>query len=73
MILSQISQGQWFSPSPTIIMHPLYHHADELTQVERRMFRELALGAGARKVMLWTGRELADEELVTFKEPFPGE
>jgi len=35
-----------------------------LSQVEERVLRELAAGAGARKVFVWVGHELSDQEVI---------
>lgn len=35
-----------------------------LSEVEERLFRELALGAGARKMALWTGQELRPDQVM---------
>lgn len=52
-----------FSPSPIIVMHPLDRLDGGLTEVEHRALTELATGAGAWKAFVWTGRELADQEI----------
>jgi rod shape-determining protein MreB len=54
-----------FRPLPTIVMHPLGDPEGGFTQIERRALHELALGAGASKVVVWVGRELSDAELVS--------
>jgi rod shape-determining protein MreB len=61
-----------FLPSPVVVMHPLGEHAGGLTQVELRAMRELALGAGARKVHLWQGPALTDEQLLSGAFPAGG-
>ena len=35
-----------------------------LSKIEERAFMELAAGAGARKVMVWVGHELSDQEVI---------
>jgi rod shape-determining protein MreB and related proteins len=50
--------------APLIVMHPLGTPEGGFTQVERRAFREMALGAGASEVVLWVGRELSDAEVL---------
>lgn len=50
-----------FQPAPLVVMHPLEKLEGGLTPVEKRAFRELALGAGARKAAIITGPELDDE------------
>ena len=49
--------------APAIIMHPMEKLEGDLTQVERRAFRELALGAGARAVVVYQGEELTTRSL----------
>ncbi len=50
--------------SPTVIMHPLEMVDEKLSEVEKNVFREVALAAGARDVKLWLGKKLSDNELV---------
>ena len=42
-------------PAPRIVMHPLEKHEGGLTEIEERALVELALGAGAREVLVYTG------------------
>jgi rod shape-determining protein MreB len=58
--------------APVVLIHPLGSPAGGFTQVERRAFREMALGAGASEVVVWTGRVLTDQEARARKFP-PGE
>ncbi|MEW6165868.1 MAG: rod shape-determining protein [Pseudomonadota bacterium] len=58
-----------FTLSPRIVIHPLGSPAGGFTQVERRAFREMAAGAGASEVIVWTGRPLTDQELLSKKFP----
>lgn len=67
----RIHGRSWFVPSPRIIIHPLGDPEGGFTQVERRAFREMALGAGASEVVVWTGRELTNQEAVDGSFP-PG-
>lgn len=53
----------WLALAPTIVMHPLGSPGGGFTQVERRAFREMALGAGASEALVWVGRELTDQEV----------
>ena len=45
-------------------MHPLENIDEKLSEVEEKVFKELALSSGAREVKLWVGEELTDEELL---------
>ncbi len=60
--LKELFSQRWFSPSPVIVMHPLDKVEGGLSEVEDRVFRELAMAAGARKVVVWLGEELSDAE-----------
>jgi len=61
-------------PSPCVVMHPMAKAEGGYTQVERRAFREMALGAGASQVFPWIGRPLTDAELLLRRAPEgPGE
>ena len=53
-----------FSASPIILIHPMEKTEEGLSDVEDRIFRELAAGAGASKVIVWVGHELSDAEVV---------
>jgi hypothetical protein len=48
--------------SPQVVIHPIDMVEGGLSEIEDRVFRELALGAGAFKVVLHTGHELSDSE-----------
>ena len=54
----------WLSPSPRAVIHPLGEPAGGFTQVELRAFHEMARSAGAAQVVVWTGRELTNEEVM---------
>lgn len=54
---------------PIIIMHPLTIFDDGLSHIEQKAIRELAYSAGARKVFIWSGRELKDKELASLSFP----
>jgi hypothetical protein len=48
---------------PQILMHPLEMIEGGLSQIEQRIFLEVAKGAGASKATVWLGPELSDEEV----------
>ncbi|NVJ59493.1 MAG: 1-pyrroline-5-carboxylate dehydrogenase [Gammaproteobacteria bacterium] len=50
--------------SPQILIHPVDMVEGGLSEVESRVFRELAFGAGACRVVLYVGSELSDSEAV---------
>ena len=50
--------------SPVVVIQPMEMMEGGLSEVETRVLRELANGAGARKAAVWTGEELSDEEVI---------
>jgi rod shape-determining protein MreB len=46
-----------------VVIHPLEKIEGGLSQVEERLFHELAVGAGASKVVVWAGAPLSDAEV----------
>jgi rod shape-determining protein MreB len=72
-VVRQVLGGTLFQTAPRIVMHPLGDPAGGYTQIERRAIREMALGAGASKVVVWVGKPLSDEEILNEKYPPEGE
>jgi hypothetical protein len=64
-VIKKVHKGKWFSTSPVIVVHPMEMVDGGLSQIEERVFKELAAGAGARKVVLWLGHELSDHEIIS--------
>jgi rod shape-determining protein MreB len=62
--LIRVRTPSWIMLTPRVVIHPLGNPAGGFTQIERRAFREMALGAGASTVHVWTGRPLTDQELL---------
>lgn len=56
--LREVHSSKYLSPSPVVIMHPMDKLEGGITDIECRVYRELALGAGARKVYIHVGKEL---------------
>lgn len=48
---------------PQVVIQPVSKVEGGLSEVEDRIFRELALGAGAIKAVVHVGSELSDEEV----------
>ena len=46
-----------FRPAPRVVMHQLEKADGGLTDIEDRVLRELAVGAGAREVLVYTGAQ----------------
>jgi len=60
--LTELFAGSWFSPSPVVVIQPMEMIEGGLSEIEDRALRELVMGAGARKVVIWIGHELSDFE-----------
>lgn len=56
-------KGSGFFQSVRIVIQPMAKHEGGLTQIESRVLRELALGAGAAKVVVWVGAVLSDDAI----------
>lgn len=54
----------WLSPSPIVIIQPMIMTEGGLSEVEERTLREVAIGSGARQVVVWVGKELSNEEVL---------
>ncbi|GGY82671.1 hypothetical protein GCM10011613_29390 [Cellvibrio zantedeschiae] len=54
----------WLGASPCLLIQPMEMNEGGLSEIEDRVFRELGLGAGARKVVLWVGAELSNEKAI---------
>lgn len=62
--LAEQARGSGFTLKTEMLMHPMEKLEGGLTQIEDRVFRELAAGAGASKAIVWTGAPLSDAEVV---------
>jgi len=65
IFIRRMQGSSFFSVSPKIVIHPLGEPAGGFTQIERRAFHELALGAGASQVVFREGRVLTDQEILS--------
>lgn len=54
-----VHQNKLFNPSPKVVIHPMEKLEGGLTEIEVRVFRELAIGAGSRESLVYTGPELS--------------
>jgi len=61
--LKHVSKERFLAVSPYIVIHPLEMAEGGLSEIEERIFREVAIGAGASKVVVWVGHELNDAEV----------
>jgi rod shape-determining protein MreB and related proteins len=62
--IQQLLVHSLLKPAPSILMHPLENLEGGLSQIEERVLREMALGSGARKAVIWTGSALSDNEVI---------
>ena len=62
-MLKRYQSRHVLSPSPNIIIHPMEKTEGGLTTIEIRAFREMALGAGARGVVVYQGDELQSGQI----------
>ena len=53
----------WLRPAVRVVVHPVRTMEGGLTQIELRAFEELVTNAGARRVVVHEGGELADHEV----------
>ena len=58
------ARGSGFVLSTRVVIHPIEKIDGGLTQVEERLFLELAVFAGATKVIVWVGAQLSDAEVM---------
>jgi rod shape-determining protein MreB and related proteins len=58
------ARGSRFVLSTRVVIHPVEKIDGGLTQSEDRLYRELAIGAGASKVIVWVGAPLSDAEVM---------
>ncbi|PQJ49315.1 rod shape-determining protein MreB [Vibrio jasicida] len=65
--LYKVHKSNFFKPAPRIIMHQLEKTDGGLTNIEERVLRELALGSGAREVVIYIGETL-NSDRVTFED-----
>ncbi len=61
--VKELMGGRLIAVAPRILIQPLEKTEGGLSEVEERVFRELAMAAGARKVVVWVGHELSDSEV----------
>jgi rod shape-determining protein MreB and related proteins len=63
LAMKQAQTGRLLRMPTQIVMHPLEMVEGGLSQIEDRVFREVAISAGASKAEVWVGPELSDAEV----------
>ena len=71
-LVNRLLRPSLFSASPRIVMHPLGDPEGGFTQVEIRTLYAMAKATGAAKVVMWVGRELNDQEVLSGRLPGDG-
>ena len=61
--LADQARGSGFALKTEMLIHPMEKLEGGLTQIESRVFEELAAGAGASRVVVWSGAPLGDAEV----------
>ncbi len=61
--VKEMSKGGIFTVSPQVLVQPLEMLDGGLSEIEERVLKEVAMSAGASKVVVWVGRELSDAEV----------
>jgi len=62
--LKTTHSSKWFSKGKRFLIQPMELNEGGLSEVEDRVFRELGLGAGAIKIVLWVGAELTHDKAI---------
>lgn len=62
-VFKLVSGAKYFRAAPVVIMHATDEFIGGLADVEKRLLKELAMGAGARKAYVWEGKELSVEDI----------
>jgi rod shape-determining protein MreB len=65
--LRKLYASSLLSRRPVLVLHPRIDPEGGFTEIEIRALHELALGAGASRVLVWQGRELLQRELLSLQ------
>ena len=63
--MKELNPRKWLIMPPKVIIHPMEMTDGGLSEVEERILKELGMGAGARKVVIWVGHALSDREVTS--------
>lgn len=55
---------RWSLGSKFFVLHPLDMIEGGLSEVEEKVFMELAMSAGALRTLIWTEQRLSDQEVI---------
>ncbi len=70
--VARLKSASALAMSPVIIIHPLGNPDGGFTEIESRAFRELGFAVGVRKVILWYGGPMIDQEILSGQYPSHG-
>ena len=70
-LFQQALGRRWLVCKPVVVMHPMGQPEGGYTAVEIQALRNMALGAGARKVHVWIGSALSDAAVLAAPESLP--
>lgn len=59
----EVYPKSFFRSNPIVVIHQIYNSEGGLCEIEDRILREAALGAGARQVFVWQGMPLTSTQL----------
>ena len=60
--IRQVFKDQLFAVSPRMVFQPMEKLEGGITDIENRVYRELCLGAGAREVVIYDGKPVANHD-----------
>lgn len=60
--VKQVFKDQLFAASPRMVFQPMEKLEGGITDIENRVYRELCLGAGAREVVIYSGKPVANHD-----------
>lgn len=72
LAIRRILKVSLFSAAPAMVLHLMGDPEGGFTQIEVRAFREMGLGTGASSVIVWQGRSLTDQEILSKQFPRDG-
>lgn len=72
LLVKQVHKRALLAGGPGMVVHLQDDPAGGFTQLEVRGFQELGTGAGAKKVVVWQGPNLTDEQLLAQQFPKEG-
>jgi hypothetical protein len=61
--IKTLFDGRFTLVRPIILFHPKDKVEGGLSQVEENIFKELGMAAGARRSVIWLGKDLSDTEV----------